>query len=237
MFAMVSLSRDGRGEVATSIDSTRAVVTRPIAGLQRRAFRPSSRSRIRLAAGALLSFFAVGVVLFVFSTTDKRVAVLQVVHDIPAGTQVGAADLRSVELSIDPSLAVVKTSELAIVVGSYAKVRIVSGGLLATGLLQSAPLVAPGSAVVAVSIPAGELPAGLRERSQVEVVIPPDGDNTTAVSVTGRVVGLPVAPDSTTGQMSVSLEIAVDDAVVVASASVVRVILLDPGIDAAGVTS
>ncbi|MEY2444160.1 MAG: hypothetical protein QOE00_740 [Ilumatobacteraceae bacterium] len=188
-----------------------------------------------MAAGTLLSLVAVGVVLFVFSTTDKRVGVLQVVRDIPAGAQLAAGDVRSVELSTDPSLAVVQSSDIAAVVGRYAKVRIVSGGLLATGLLQAAPLVATGAAVVAVSIPEGELPAGLRERSQVQVVIPPRGDNPAIISVVGRVVGLPSAADSTTGQMSVSVEVAVADAVVVASAETVRLVLLDPGVDPAGV--
>jgi hypothetical protein len=177
---------------------------------------------------------AVGVVLLVFSTADKRVAVLQVIHDLPAGAQLGADDVRSIELSTDPSLAVVKAADLASVVGLYTKVRIVTGGLLASGLLQSAALVAPGSAVVAVTIPAGELPAGLRERSQVQIVIPVTGDELASPPVLGRVVGLPDSPDSVTGQLSVSLEVATADAVVVASATRVRVVLLDPGVDLSG---
>jgi hypothetical protein len=177
---------------------------------------------------------AVGVVLLVFSTADKRVAVLQAVHDLPAGAQLGAGDVRSIELSTDPSLAVVKTADLASVVGQYTKVRIVTGGLLATGLLQSAALVAPGSAVVAVTIPSGELPAGLRERSQVQIVIPATGDDVVLPPVLGRVVGLPEAPDSVTGQLSISLEVAAIDAVAVASATRVRVVLLDPGVDLSG---
>jgi hypothetical protein len=223
------------GEVAVSIDATRAVVPRLSAGWQRSGFRPSSRSRVRMATGMLLSLVAIGVVLFVFSTTDKRIAVLQVVHDIPAGSQLRADDVRSIELSTDPSLAVVEASDLTAVVGSYAKVRIVSGGLLASALLQAAPLVIPGAAVVAVSIPVGELPAGLRERSQVQVIIPPRGDTVDAVSVVGRIVGLPAAPDQTTGQLSVSIEVAVADAVVIAAAETVRLVLLDPGVDPAGV--
>ncbi len=219
--------------MAVSIDSTRAVFPRVTSGWQRAGFRPSSRSRARIATGTLLSLIAVGVVLFVFSTTDKRVGVLQVVRDIPAGSQLSAADVRSIELSTDPSLAVVKTSEIATIVGRYAKVRIVTGGLLAPGLVQVEPLVTQGAAVVAVSVPAGELPAGLRERSQVQVVFPSSSDNLPAAAVVGRVVGLPAA-DSTTGQLSVSLEVAVGDAVVVASADRVRIVLLDPGADPAG---
>jgi hypothetical protein len=182
----------------------------------------------------LLSLGAIGAVLLVFSTADRRVAVLQVVRDVPAGTQLTSGDVRSIELTSDPSLAVVETADLAAVVGQYAKVRIVSGGLLAPGLLQSLPLVAPGSAIVAVTIPSGELPAGLRERSQVQIVIPTVGDATPIAPIVGRVVGLPAAPDSVTGQMSVSFEVSSTDAVTVASATRVRVVLLDPGADAAG---
>jgi flagella basal body P-ring formation protein FlgA len=183
---------------------------------------------------------AVGVVLLVFASTDKRVAVLQVVRDLPAGTQLTPDDVRSVDVSADPSLAVVRTLDLPAVVGQYTKVRIVTGGLLATGLLQSQPLVAPGSAVVAVTVPAGEVPAGIRERSQVQVVMPSSGnahDVAPVAPVTGRVVGLPAAPDSVTGQMSLSLEVSAVDAVTVANAAEVRVVLIDPGVDPAGVLS
>jgi hypothetical protein len=184
----------------------------------------------------MLAVVAVGVVLFVFSTTDKRVAVLQVVHDIPAGSQLSAADVRPIELSADPSLAVVNASDLAAVVGRYAKVRIVTGGLLAANLLQATRLVTPGAAVIAVTVPAGELPVGLRERSQVQLIIPPTGEDPPPAPVLGRVVGLPAAPDSITGQLSVSLEVAAVDAVIVAGADKVRVVLLDPGVDPADVT-
>ncbi len=222
--------------MAISLDSARSAVPRRTLNSSRPGFRPSSRSRVRMAVGTLLSLVAVGVVLLVFSTTDKRIAVLQVVHDIPAGTQLSASDLRSIELSTDPSLAVINVSDMSSVVGLYAKVRIVPGGLLALGLLQAAPLVAQGAAVVAVSIPSGELPAGLRERSQVQVVIAATGDQAPPAPVLGRVVGLPVAPDSATGQLSVSLEVAAQDAVVVASAERVRIVLLDPGVDPASST-
>lgn len=220
--------------MAESVNTTRAEALQPTLVAPRSGFRPASRSRMRIAIGTLLSLTAVGVVLLVFSTTDRRVAVLQVVRDLPAGSQIGAGDVRSIELSTDPSLAIVKTVDRAGVIGQYTKVRVVTGGLLASGLLQSQPLVAPGSAVVAVTIPSGEFPAGLRERSHVQIVIPAVGDEVQISPVVGRVVGLPAAPDSVTGQMSVSFEVAVADAVTVARATRVRVVLIDPGTDPAG---
>jgi hypothetical protein len=86
-------------------------------------------------------------------------------------------------------------------------------------------------------VPAGELPSGLRERSRVEVVIPAEADQPAPPPVVGRVVGLPSAPDATTGALSLSLEVSPDDAIVVAGARKPRVVLLDPGSDPAEVTS
>jgi hypothetical protein len=91
-----------------------------------------------------------------------------------------------------------------------------------------------GSSVLAVGVLPGELPAGLRERSQVLVVMPPmSPDDPVTQPVRARVVGLPSAPDQITGNVSVSLEVAVVDAVSVASSSTVRIVLLDPGADPA----
>jgi hypothetical protein len=185
----------------------------------------------------MLCLLAVGVVLFVFSSTDKRVPVLQAVHDLPAGSQLTPSDFRAVELTVDPSVAAVPAADIATVVGQYTKVRIVSGGLVSAAMLQPAPLVAPGAAVVAVMVPNGELPTGLRERSQVQLVMPSQGDEPASPPVTGRVVGLPQAPDSTTGQLSISVELASADALTVAGARSVRVVLIDPGVDPAAATS
>src|SRR4051812_17083785 len=232
--------RTWRVKAADQVNTTRTESMNTVAGAPQSGFRPSSRSRLRIAVGAVLSMVAVGIVLLVFASADKRVAVLQVVRDLPAGTRLTTDDVRSIDVSTDPSLAVVRTVDLQGVVGHYTKVRIVSGGLLATGLLQGQPLVAPGSAVVAVTVPAGEVPAGIRERSQVQVVMPSAGnshDVAPAAPVVGRVVGLPAAPDSVTGQMSLSLEVSAIDAVTVANAAAVRVVLLDPGVDPAGVVS
>jgi hypothetical protein len=200
-----------------------------------RGFRPTSRSRARIAAGALLILAAVATVLVVFDSVDQRQAVLQVVNDVPAGTQLARSDLRVVEVSVDPSLAVVPATQMSGVVGTYAKVRIVAGGLVAQPLLQAEPLVAPGASVLAVSVPPAHLPIGLRERSQVLLVIAPQTpDQPVAEPVIGRVVGLPSTADQVTGEVSVSVELDADDAVTVAAADAVRIVLLDPGIDPAG---
>ena len=196
-------------------------------------FRPSSRSRARILAGVVLAAVSVLVILVVFSTVDKRSPVLQLVRDVPAGEMITATDFRVVEVSVDSSVAVVSSSLLTTVVGEYAKVRLASGALLTLGVLQHDPLVGAGSSVVAVTVGAGELPAGVRERSRVSIVFPPVQGQVVPVPVVGRVVGLPKAADSLTGQLTVSIEVSAADGVTVASASKVRLVLLDPGVDSA----
>lgn len=230
MMAVAAKQRSMPGDAATGT---------PVAasGTRGPGFRPSSRSRARIMVGALLAIGAVALVLVIFSTADKRVAVLQLVHDVPAGEQLSSADLRTIEVSADPTLAVVHASDVTMVAGQYAKVRMTAGSLLTTTMLQQSPLVGSGSAVIAVTIPTGESPRGLRERSQVQLVFPATNaehaDDAEPPPVIGRVVGLPAEPDSVSGRLSVSIEVAAADAVTVAQAATVRIVLLDPGVDPA----
>ena len=76
-----------------------------------------------------------------------------------------------------------------------------------------------------VEVPAGEVPVGLRERSRVSVVMV--ASDRTSTSVAGLVVGLPTQAGSS-GQVSVSIELAAADAISVAAAEKIRLVLLDP---------
>lgn len=196
----------------------------------RRGFRPSSRRRSRIVAGVALAALAVGGNLIVYSGLDRREPVLQVVRDVPAGQQLTADDLRQVDVAVDASVRTIGAEQLGTVVGSYARVRLVSGSLVVAEALQAEPLISEGAAVVAVQVPDGALPIGLRERSRVRLVIPPsrgdDGSDVTIVE--GRVVGLPSAPQSVSGRLSVSIEVASSDASVVVAGDDVRVVLIEP---------
>lgn len=198
-------------------------------------FRPASRRRTRLAAGAALAALAIGGNLLLYSGMDQRTAVLQVVRDVPAGAQVVADDLREVEVAADATVRTVTADRADSVIGSYARVRMVSGSLVVVESTQSAPLVSPGSAIVAIQVPDGALPIGLRERSHVNLVLPPTRtvDAGEPAVVSGRVVGLPSSPQSVSGRVSLSVEVAVDVAPMVVANDDVRVVLLEPGVDAA----
>ena len=188
--------------------------------------RISSRARGRLALGALIVAIGVLINLAIYSSVDDKSPVLQLNRDVPAGQQISADDFRTVEIGADGAFRSVPSSDLNAVVGSYAKVRLIAGTLLAHEALQAGPLVAPGASVVAVTVPAGEVPIGLRERSRVSVVVV--ASDRTSTSVNGTVVGLPSQAGSS-GQVSVSIELAAGDAGAVAAAEKVRLVLLDPG--------
>jgi hypothetical protein len=206
-------------------------------GPVRSGFRPAARARGRIALGALLALISIGAILLVFSTVDQREPMVQAVVDIPAGTQLSAEMFRPVEISADSSLNIVSFDQLAPLLGQYARVRIISGGLLSAQAVQPSPLVVPGQAVVSITVDQGLLPVGVRERSQVQLVFTSDNPDTPPPApVTGRVVQLPVALD-TTGGSAISIEVSQADAITIAQQDDVRVVLLDPGADAAGAES
>lgn len=191
-------------------------------------FRPTPRRRNRIAAGVALGATAIAGNLLVYSSLDDREPVVQVVRDVPAGEQLRADMLRTVDGDLDGSVNVVAGDQLESLIGQYARVRLVSGGLVTAESVQPAPLVDPGNAVVAVRVPDGALPVGLRERVAVLLVLPAVDADAQPVTVTGVVVALPSQPDAVLGTLSLSVELAADDAAVVAAADDVRVVLLDP---------
>jgi len=187
--------------------------------------RISSRARGRLALGALVVAIGVLINLAIYRSVDDKSAVLQLNRDVPAGQQISADDFRTVEIGSNGAFRSVPSSDMNAVVGSYAKVRLIAGTLLAREALQAGPLVAVGASVVAVTVPAGEVPIGLRERSRVSVVMV--AFDRTSTSLAGLVVGLPTQAGSS-GQVSVSIELAAADAISVAAAEKIRLVLLDP---------
>ena len=198
-----------------------------------RGFRPASRRRARIAIGAALAAVAIGGNVLVYSSLDDKTEVLQVVRNVRAGEVVTSADLRVVEVDLDPTVPAVAADQIGLVVNQYARVYITSGSLMVEQLVQPAPLVTAGAGVVAVEIRPTRVPSGLRERSRVMiVVVPEDGDDELFVT-TGRVVARGTDSDNVTGVFGLSVEVSEADAPFVASGDDVRVVVLDPGSDTA----
>jgi hypothetical protein len=193
-------------------------------------FRPLGRRRTRMLIGAVICLVAVGGNLTIYSSMDRRVEVLQVVHDVAAGSVIGASDLRIVEAWLDPTINAVSADRVATVVGLYSKVRLVAGSLVVVEALQPEPLVDPDAAVVAVTVLEGEVPLGLRERSVVLVVIPPPpfSEFVEPQVFPAVVAALPRPVTGATGRVSISFEVPIRAAVVIAAVNEVRILLLDP---------
>lgn len=196
-------------------------------------FRPSPRRRNRIAAGVALGATAIAGNVYVYSSLNEASPVVQVVRDVPAGEQLRADALRPVDAMLDDTVQAVPGDDLEQLVGQYARVRLVAGSLVTSASVQPGPLVDPGNAVVAVRVPEGALPVGLRERVPIELVLPPDDDGEATV-VPGVVVALPSRPDSVLGTLSLSVELAAADAPVVAASDDVRVVLLAPAVEQGG---
>lgn len=196
-----------------------------------RGFRPASRRRTRIAAGAVLAAIAIGGNVLLYTSLDDKTEVLQLVNDVRAGEVVTSDDLRIVEADLDPTVPAVAADDIALVVNQYARVFLPSGSLIFDQLVQSTPLVSDGAGVVAVELRPTQVPAGLTTRSRVLLVIVRDAGAEPFVTQ-GRVVRH--GGDASEGADSaLSVEVSVADASTVAAADDVRVVLVEPGIDAA----
>lgn len=194
-----------------------------------RGFRPASRRRSRVAAGAILAAIAIGGNVLLYASLDNQTEVLQLVRNVRAGEVVTSDDLRIVEVDLDPTVPAVAAEDIGLVVNRYARVYLPSGTLIFDQLVQSTPLVSDGAGVVAVEITATRLPAGLSTRSQVMLVVAESGADELFVTE-GRIVRR--GTDGADGG-AISVEVAVADAPRVAAADDVRVVLIEPGIDPA----
>ncbi len=181
--------------------------------------------------GSILAAVAIGGNVLVYSGLDDKTEVLQVTRDVPAGEMITAADLRIVEVDVDPSVPTVSPADIGAVVNRYARVHIASGTLIVDVLVQPNPLVTTGQGVVAVEIRPTRLPAGMRERSRVMLIVV-SADGTPEFVTEGRVVA-DGTQDGSDEPIALSVEVRQDDAATIAAASEVRVALLDPGTDPA----
>jgi hypothetical protein len=203
-------------------------------GAPGRGFKPTSRRRARVAAGAALAAAAVGGNVLVYSSLDDATEVVQVVRDVRAGQLITSADLRVVEIGADPSVPVVPADQIGLVVDQYARVHLAAGTLIVDVLVQPTPLVSPGASVVAIQLRGADLPFGLRERSRVQVVASAASGTAGAPLVAeGRVVAVSDPGAGPDDPVSVSIELTPTDAVSVAATDDVRLILLEPMADPA----
>lgn len=191
-----------------------------------RGFRPGSRRRARIAAGVAIAAAAVLANVLIYTSLSDSVEVVQFVDNVRAGERIASNDVRLVEFDGDIDGAnLVPADQLGSIVNQYARTFIPSGSLASVYVVQSDPLVTPGTAVVAVAPADGLVPTGITERSRIRLVLP-DGSG-----VEGRVVS--IERDDAGGAGSLSVEVDETDAAIVAGGDDFIVALLDPQVDPA----
>lgn len=192
-----------------------------------RGFRPSARRRNRIAAGVALGAAAIGGNVLVYSSLNDTSSVVQAIDNIPAGTQVTAEMFRAVDVDVDPSVPTIAGDQLDALIGQYAKVRIVSGQLVVPIAFQVDPIVDDGKAIVAIEVDADLMPAAVRERSLLQLVVL-DAE-ARPLTIPAAAAEVPIPSASGNGTLSLSVSVDVDDAPQIATADVVSVVLLPPG--------
>jgi hypothetical protein len=183
-----------------------------------------------LVGAALMVAFALlfGVAAF---RADPATPVLAVARPVPAGQVIVDADLRVVRVAPEAGVDLFGEAERSTVVGRTARVPLVEGSLLAPGQVGAAAWPPVGESVVAVPVPAGRLPAGVGEGSQVSVLVAA-AESAEPATPAGPVVPasvVAVEPATSAGVSTVSLLVSSADAPAVGAAGEVVLVLESPG--------
>ncbi|MHA6765086.1 SAF domain-containing protein [Streptacidiphilus sp. PAMC 29251] len=118
-----------------------------------------------------------------YTATGKRVAVIALARNVPAGRTITSADLSEAQISLDPALHPLSVHSK--VVGMRATTDLKAGSLLTGSDLTNDPLVLAGQQVVGVPAKHTQLPAvKLQPGTRVVLVATPSGPGTGGASST-----------------------------------------------------
>lgn len=205
----------------------------PVAtGLRLRPRRPA-----RALLAVLLVVASVAASLTIYLRIGNREAVLAATRTVLAGEQLTRSDFRVVSISTDDQLATVPAVDLDGLVGQYARVRIVGGSLVVDEMVQRKPLVSADRVLMAVSVPVGGVPVGVREGSRIVLIVSPGGDragDTEPIMIDATVAAVPsnladlVSGSATSSEIALSVEVPPERAAVVGLADDVAIGVLDP---------
>lgn len=208
-------------------------------GLRIRPQRP-----LRAAAGALLVLVTVAVALTLFVRVGDRRDVAALNRTVLAGEQLAASDFKTVSIASDESFPSVSADDVELMVGQYARVRMVAGSLLVAESVQPEPLVDPERVLMSVPVSVSHVPVGLREGSQLMLIVTPASSGSAApVLVEAMVAAVPgnlvevLNGDNGASTVALSVEVDPSSAALVGSADAVSVAVLPPGGEFPTITS
>lgn len=138
---------------------------------------PPLRGRRRPALlGAGLVLVACGGLgtAWLVSSAGSTVSVLATAREVPQGQVVTAEDLTTVQISLDPALAVVRSEDEGDLVGRRAATSLAEGSLLTPSSTTTAVVPSDGESVVGVSLTPAQMPTEpLVAGDQVRIVSTP----------------------------------------------------------------
>lgn len=172
--------------------------------------------------GALLA-------LALYTSVDRRQAVLAVRRPVAAGQVIAPEDLRQVRVSTADGITPVPVSRSATVVGKSAAVALVPGTLITSDHVGAPSSLQAGQAIVGVALKAGQAPAALPPGTRVQVITTVKGggaDQARPVVLTSSAVVAPAAAangaqakPTTSATTVVSLIVPANEAPAVAAAA------------------
>jgi hypothetical protein len=172
--------------------------------------------------GALLA-------LALYTSVDRRQAVLAVRRPVAAGQVIAPEDLRQVRVSTADGITPVPVSRSATVVGKSAAVALVPGTLITSDHVGAPSSLQAGQAIVGVALKAGQAPAALPAGTRVQVITTVKGggaDQARPVVLTSSAVVAPPAAahgaqakPTTSATTVVSLIVPANEAPAVAAAA------------------
>lgn len=165
----------------------------------------SRRRRPGMLAVAVACIAACAVGNYWYWTQNgQRQPVIELAHDVPAGSVIKDSDLREASVALDPSMKVVGIQQRAQVVGMRAVWPLQSGSLLHPKQVTDKTLVKSGEQLVGIALKPGQLPdSTLRPGDTVQVVMTSDDAAADAAksqapsTVQARVVRVGAAREST----------------------------------------
>ena len=187
------------------------------------------RSRVRtqwLALAAALVVLAGVLVAWALSNAADRVQVVRVAQPVSAGEVIDASDLTVVGVAFDAEVrGMVPAGSLDALVGRVATIDLQPGVLLVAGMWTDSPTTDVGEVAIGAVLRAGRFPLGLT-RGSLALAAPVDpatGGVAAGAPIPIRVLDLQVGGE---GDISVSLAVAVENAVDVARLAATDQLLL-----------
>jgi len=124
-----------------------------------------------VVVGALLATVCMLGFAAVLTSSDDRAAVLVATRPVAAGQRFTADDVAVVKVAVADGVDSVPAADQSRVVGRVAAFGVPKGGLLTAGHVAAGPAVEAGTAVVGLSLRAGQYPPGLRAGDRVRLVV------------------------------------------------------------------